>query len=156
MEEIAVVDVKSQLVLGMRKRGKYEEIAMMIPKVCQFAVEKGIQILGPPIFVCHEMTPEAATKADEEGTADVEVAVPVSGRVKGTAEIKSYELPGGKMARTIHKGPYQDCGPTYEKLFAWLAANGKRIVAPTREVYLNDPHEVPPEEILTEIYAPIQ
>jgi AraC family transcriptional regulator len=60
------------------------------------------------------------------------------------------------MAKTHHKGPYEECGPTYEKLFAWLAANGKKIVGPTRELYLNDPHEVPPEEILTEIFAPVE
>ncbi|MDD3248518.1 MAG: GyrI-like domain-containing protein [Methanosarcina sp.] len=29
------------------------------------------------------------------------------------------------------------------------------IFGPVREVYLNDPREVPPEEILTEIYAPL-
>ncbi|WP_305791978.1 GyrI-like domain-containing protein [Methanococcoides sp. AM1] len=29
------------------------------------------------------------------------------------------------------------------------------ITGPTREVYLNDPAEVSPEEILTEIYAPV-
>lgn len=44
MEEITVVEVKPQLVLGMRKHGKYEEIATMIPKVCQFAAEKGIEM----------------------------------------------------------------------------------------------------------------
>ncbi len=59
------------------------------------------------------------------------------------------------MAKIIHKGPYEKCGPTYDKLFACLQQNGKTINGPIREVYLNDPHEVPPEEILTEIYAPI-
>ena len=60
------------------------------------------------------------------------------------------------MAKIMHKGPYEDCGATYGKLFAWLQKNGKRMNGPTREVYLNDPREVPPEEILTEIYAPIE
>lgn len=154
--EIRVVEVQPQMVLGMRKNGKYEEIGMMISKVCQFAVERGVQIPGRPIFVCHEMTVEESKKADEEGNADVEVAVPVFGKVEGTDEIKCYELPGGKMAKIVHKGPYQECEPTYKKLFAWLEQSGKRIVGPTREVYLNDPREVPPEELLTEIYAPIE
>jgi len=66
------------MVLGTRKRGKYEEIGPMIPKVCQFAMEKGIQIQRPPIFVCHEMTMAEAVKADKEGNANIEVAVPVS------------------------------------------------------------------------------
>ena len=102
------------------------------------------------------MTVEESKKADEEGNADVTVAVPVSGKVEGTDEIKCYELPGGKMAKIVHKGPYQECESTYEKLFAWLGQSGKRIVGPTGEVYLNDPREVPPEEFLTEIYALIE
>lgn len=154
--EIRIVEVQPQMVLGMRKKGKYEEIGMMIPKVCQFAEESGVQIQGPPIFGCHEMTVEESKKADEEGNADVTVAVPVSGKVEGTDEIKCYELPGGKMAKIVHKGPYQECESTYEKLFAWLGQSGKRIVGPTGEVYLNDPREVPPEEFLTEIYALIE
>ncbi len=156
MEEITVVEIKPQRVLGMRKRGKYEMIATMLPHLCEFAIGKGMQIRGLPIFVCHEITPEKVMEADAAGTADVEVAIPVAGTVEETEEIKAYELPGGTMAKIIHKGPYEECGPTYEKLFAWLAAKGKTIVAPIREVYLNDPHEVPPEEILTEIYAPIE
>ena len=44
MEEITIVEIQPQMVLGMRKRGKYEQIATMLPKVYQFAMEKGIQI----------------------------------------------------------------------------------------------------------------
>ena len=154
--EIGIVEVQPQMVLGMRKKGKYEEIRMMLPEVWQFAVEGGIQIEGPPIFVFHEMTDEAAKKADAEGNADIEVAVPVSGKVEVTGEIECYELPGGKMAKIIHKGPYQELGFTYEKLLAWIEQGGKRLVGPTREVYLNDPRIVPPEELLTEMYALIE
>ena len=155
MSDITVVEVKPQLVLGMKKRGRYEEIATMLPKVFEFAVEKKAQIQGPPIFVCHELTPEEAEKAQKEGNADVEVAVPISEKIEESDEIKCYELPGGKMAKTIHKGAYQDCGPTYLKLYDWLSENNKKIVGPIREVYLNDPTEVKEEDILTEIYAPI-
>jgi effector-binding domain-containing protein len=49
-----------------------------------------------------------------------------------------------------------ECEPTYEKLFAWIEESGKRLVGPTREVYLNDPREVPPEELLTEVYTPME
>ena len=156
MEEITIVEIQPQMVLGMRKRGKYEQIATMLPKVYQFAMEKGIQIQGPPLFVCHEWTKEEAMKADQEGNADVEVAVPISNTIEETDELKCYELSGGKMAKIIHKGPYQECGPTYDKLYAWLEQNEKRIMGPIREIYLNDPRKVSPEELLTEIYAPIE
>ena len=155
MSEITEVMVDDQMVLGTKKRGKYREIAVLLPKLFQFAVPRGIRITGPPLFICHEMTEEEAMKADEEGNADVEVAIPVSERIEGTDEITCYELKGGRMAKIVHKGPYEACKPTYDKLFAWTGANGKEIIGPIREAYLNDPREVGPEEILTEIYAPI-
>ena len=94
-------------------------------------------------------------KANKDGTADVEIAMLVSKKIKAAGEIKYYELPGGKMAKIVYKGTYSKCGPTYEKLFTWIAKNKKRIAGPTREVYLNDPGEVSEADLLTEIYAPI-
>jgi effector-binding domain-containing protein len=138
----------------MWKRGTYAEIGPMIAKVCEYAEASGAEIQGRPTFICHE-TPREAMKANEEARADVEVVIPVSKPVKNADDITCYELPGGQMAKIIHKGHYEKSAPTYKKLFEWIAQNNKKVVGPTREVYLNDPRQVPPEEILTEIYAPI-
>ena len=152
-----MVLVPDMAVLGIRKRGHYAVIPELIMNVCVYAMERGIAITGPPIFVMHEQSAEEAMAADREGTADVEIAIPVTGGAEGEGEgeVRSYTLPGGKMAKIVHKGPYEACEPTYNRLFAWIAGQGKTITGPMREVYLNDPHEVGPEEILTEIYAPI-
>jgi effector-binding domain-containing protein len=154
MEEITVVDVKPQLVAGIRKKGYYREIAELLPKLYEYATKKGAKFTAPPIFVCHE-TAEEAMEADKTGTAYVEVAAPIAEKIEETEEIKCYTLPGGKMAKTIHKGPYDKCETTYNKIFAWIEKNGKKIVGPIREAYLNDPREVGLEEALTEIYIPI-
>ncbi|MDW5549533.1 GyrI-like domain-containing protein [Methanosarcina sp.] len=47
------------------------------------------------------------------------VVFPISEFVKITEdeEIKVYEIPGGKMVKIIHKGPYEECAPTYEKKY---------------------------------------
>jgi effector-binding domain-containing protein len=155
MDEVEVVEVPSQLVIGMRKKGAYAEIANMIPAIFEYAVSKGVELTGPPMFVCHETDKEACVEADKNACADIEIAVPVASKGEETEEIKFYELPGGKMAKVVHKGPYQECEPSYNKLFAWAKENGKKIIGPTREVYMNDPREIPKEEIITEIYAPI-
>lgn len=155
MEEITILDVKPQIVLGMRKRGAYQEIPIMIRTIYEFAVNKNIEIAGGPLFLWHEKTVEEAKNADRDKNADIEIAWPISKKAEVAGEIKCYKLPGGKMARLIHKGPYEDCGPAYERLFAWLETNKKRLAGPIREVYLNDPSMVSSEEILTEIYAPI-
>ncbi len=157
MSEVTIVELSPQLVLGMRKTGSYKEIPLMFQRICEFAFSKNIQITAYPAFLCHETTVEEVQKADEEGNADIEVVFPISKFVEitGNEEIKVYELPGGKMAKIIHKGPYEESALTYEKLFSWIVENRRRISGPVREVYLNDPREVQPEEILTEIYVPL-
>lgn len=155
MEEIALVDVEPQHVVGIRKRGKYEEIPDMIRTVYEYVLSQGAASPGCPIFVMHETSEEEAVKADLEGAADIEITVPVTERLAPAGGIACYELPGGRMARVVHRGPYKECGPTYERLFAWLAENGLEITGPIREVYLNDPREVPEAEILTEIFVPV-
>jgi AraC family transcriptional regulator len=156
VDEIMLIEVRPQIVLGMRKRGRYEQIKMMLPEIFEYAFAHRIDIAGPPVFVMHELTAEEAMQADTEGTADLEVAVPILKPAGGSDDITCYELSGGTMARILHKGPYEDAGTTYEKLFAWTRAQGKRIVGPIREVYLNDPAAVPPDRIRTEIYAPVE
>ncbi|VVB67048.1 GyrI-like small molecule binding domain protein [uncultured archaeon] len=111
MFEINIVEQKPMLVVGMRKRAHYQEIA---------------RIAGPPIFLWHEKSVAEAQIADQEGNADVEVCVPIAEKIPETDAIKCYELAGGKMAKIIHKGPYEASGPAYEKLFGLDQGKWKR------------------------------
>jgi effector-binding domain-containing protein len=156
MEEITIVEVPNQKVIGIRKKGKYELIGQLLPELYQYAASRGAEFTGPPLFICHEKSVEDVMKAAQEGNADIEIAFPIKDDIEETDDMKCYELQGGKMAKIIHKGPYEKCEPTYNKLYAWIKENGKTIAGPTREAYLNDPNEVGMEEALTEIYAPIK
>lgn len=155
MEDISIIEVKPQLVAGIQKTGTYALIPELLLKVYSYLDENGIVPAGMPTFICHETSPEAVMEANEKGTAMVEVVWPVSGGVKGSGEIKVYELAGGKMARAVHRGPYELCESTYLKLFAWLDENKLCITGPIREIYPNDPSTVKPEDILTEILVPV-
>ena len=140
----------------MRKQGKYELIPMLLKEVYEYASSNGAEFSGPPIFVCHEKCAEDVKKANEQSNAKIEIAFPIKSDIKGTEEILCYDLPGGTMAKIIHKGPYEKCTSTYEKLFEWIDKNKKIISGPIREVYLNDSSQVSEDEILTEIYIPIK
>ena len=155
MDEVTLVNVPAQQVLGMRRRGHYTMIPELLMTIITHAMKNGIAIAGPPVFLCHETSAEAVKAANEAGTADVEVAWPVAGDVKGAGEIRAYTLTGGRMARILHRGPYEACESTYLRLFTWIGEQGLQITGPIREIYLNDPSEVPPEQILTEILAPV-
>jgi len=154
--KINVMQLGPQMVLGMRKIGPYKEIPNMIMEIYRYAQSKNIHVSGPPIFLCRECSIETVKEADKKGSADLEIAWPISVKAKGTGKIKCYELPGGRFAHITHRGPYEECEPTYNKLFAWIKKNKLEITGPIREIYPNDPNEVKQEDILTEIYAPIK
>ena len=155
LSEIDEIIVEPQLVLGMTKEGKYTDIAKYLPMLFHYALEKEAQFTGAPLFLCHETSKEEVEEADKKGCAKIELAIPIAHSIEESEDMKCYTLPGGSLAKIVHKGPYEACEPTYNQLFAWLMKNGKGIKGPLREVYLNDPKEIPPEEILTEIYAPL-
>jgi effector-binding domain-containing protein len=155
MIEITIVDEKPQLVAGMRRKGHYKEIAVMLPALFQYIVSQAAIIAGPPLYLWHERSVQEAQKADGAGNADIEVCVPIAAKIPENGEIKCYVLPGGRNAQIVHKGPYEECRPAYERLFVWLEENGFKLTGPIREAYLNDPREVAPEDILTVIHAPI-
>jgi effector-binding domain-containing protein len=160
MTEITITDVAPQTVLGMRRRGFYqEEIPRMLMELFLYVEQEGIQIAGAPLFICHERTPEEAVQAAEEGTADIEVAIPVAAPLtpgehapEGAA---CYTLPGGTMVRAVHTGPYNTVENTYNEIFAWMAEHRTEVAGAIREAYLNDPSEVAEEELLTEILVPV-
>jgi len=155
MVEVTLIDEKPQLVAGMRRKGHYREIAEMLATLFEHALNHKAIIVGHPLYLCHEKSVEKVKRADEAGKADIEVCVPIAERIPENDRIRCYELAGGKMARAVHRGPYQECESTYMKLFDWLQENNHQIVGPIREGYINDPREVAPEEILTIIYVPI-
>jgi effector-binding domain-containing protein len=154
-EEITLVDVPAQKVLGMTRTGDYHRIPELITTIYDHIASHQVTITGPPVFICHETSPEEVKAAMEQQNARVEVAWPVSGQVAETEEIRSYDLPGGRMVHAVHKGPYETCEPTYLRVFAWIAEKGLSISGPVREVYTNDPGMVQPGELITEIYIPV-
>jgi effector-binding domain-containing protein len=55
----------------------------------------------------------------------------------------------------VFKGPYDAMESSWRELLAWVAANDRRPGGPLREVYLNDPGQVSPDDLLTELLVPL-
>jgi AraC family transcriptional regulator len=75
-----------------------------------------------------------------------------------SAEVQRVMIPGGRWAVSTHQGAYETLWQSWNRLYrGWLPASGHtlREVAPF-EIYLNDKNQVPPEELRTEIWIPIQ
>ncbi len=154
-EEITLVEVPPIHVLGIRRKGHYSIIPVLLGQIFEFAMRNRVHIAGMPTFLLHAKSHEEAVETDQAGTADIEVVVAVEGTVRAGGEIRSYSLPGGKMARLIHRGPYEETGQSYQRIMDWIAKKGLHVNGPIREIYHNNPMEVKPEDICTEILVPV-
>jgi len=97
-----------------------------------------------------EVTPPSKIRYD--------ACVTVDDDFRPNGEIQVQVVEGGEYARTTHAGLYNTLGRTYaEFLGGWLPRSGRELRnAPCFEVYLNDPESTAPEDLLTDIYAPLR
>ena len=72
------------------------------------------------------------------------VPCPLAGRVIASA------LPAGKVAMTVHWGPYSRLGEAHRAVIDWCAAQGKQKTSTRWEVY--GPHNDDPAKVWTEVY----
>lgn len=152
--DVTTKDVSDQPVVAVRKtttlRDIGDDIAAGFGALVHHIGPRGITPTGAPFVVYHDMI-----DADTDG--DVEVCLPVAEPVDtdGGGDVYGTTLRGGTVAATVHRGPYDQIGPAYHVLAGWVEEHGHEIAGPPRELYLNDPQQVPRDELLTEINWPI-
>lgn len=104
----------------------------------------GLFLDDPDLVAEEKLRSFACVTADE----NIPVEPPLTRRV----------LAGGDYAVLRHQGPYANMGAAYRWLYGtWLPSSGRSIRDEVMfELYLNNPREVPPNELLTEICLPLQ
>ena len=87
---------------------------------------------------------------------DVCLVLPRVGKPKGEVGVK--EVPGGKYAVFRYQGPYENLRAVYDTIYAkWSPEKGYKLGdTPGFEKYLNHPDHTEPENLITEIYIPVQ
>lgn len=87
-----------------------------------------------------------------------QACVPVGEGVALVPPLHGVVVRGGLYARLRYKGPYADMRDAYRWLLGvWLPGSGQEADdAPVFEAYLNDPRDVPPAELLTDIHLPLR
>lgn len=79
------------------------------------------------------------------------IALPAPSLARAEVDV----LPAGTFARLVHLGSYESIAVAYHALYDWAQSHGHAEQGLVREVYLNDPADVAPEALLTEVLLPI-
>ncbi len=77
-------------------------------------------------------------------------------KTEGDIGIKLIQ--GGRFATFIHQGPYAELSHTYDYIYKDWYSRNKVVLGnqPSFSIYLTDPAKVEPDDLLTEIYVPIE
>lgn len=65
----------------------------------------------------------------------VEVGVQVDGPFPSSGRVVPSVLPAGRVATTVHRGPYDRLGEAHDAVHRWATANGHRLSRVRWEVY---------------------
>ena len=152
--KVNVKKTEPMTVAFISMKGPYTLIGEAFGRLYGWIAERDYIPAGPPMGVYFNTPGEVP---DEELLWEIQA--PLAGDVlpsgpdeKG-AGVKKVETK--EVAATMHKGPYDQVGPTYQALTGWIAENGYEIVGPAEEVYCSRPN-TPPEELLTEVRFPVR
>ncbi|MCU0269320.1 MAG: GyrI-like domain-containing protein [Acidimicrobiales bacterium] len=87
---------------------------------------------------------------------EVEAGVVVACEIEPAGEVVPGWLPGGRVVRAVHVGPFEALQDTYAAVMAWMADHGLEPAVGMWEVYVTDPSVEPdPGRWRTEVYCPV-
>ena len=159
--EPRIVDVKPERAIAVRFQRPMASVdvgALMDAAMGSLGArfgEAGAGPAGPPYARYHAWGGDLA---------DVEIGFPVAQDIGGlpdlteaaAGEVGASELPGGRVAVVVHRGPYTALGDAYGRLHDWIHAQGEDDGPGPWETYIDNPEEVEDtSELRTEIRWPV-
>jgi AraC family transcriptional regulator len=136
----------------LRHIGSYASVPLAYERLFAWAREhQGIWIEGSPIYGRApddpDITPQDKLRFD--------VCVPVHSRDCPSLNqgILFGEIPSGRYAIIVHRGPYNTLSDSYLELIGrWVPAKACKLAdEPVIEAYVNDPKITAPDDLITEI-----
>ena len=157
MPDFSIVTVESQPILYVHRSSTTDPqsigacMSEAFGTLMGFLGQHGIEVTGAPLSIYHGFS-------DSEAVFDV--ALPVTAadadRAAGHDDIKGGATPAGRALKAVHVGPYDQLADTYNRIMPYMEREGLRPAGPCWEIYMNDPGSTPPDELVTEIYFPIE
>lgn len=131
--------------------GAYAELAADYPRILAWMRAGGLAVGGPAEGL-YEDDPLNIAAARLRSRAAFPVAEPLPEVLPSAADgVLLVRAPARLVARTVHRGPYAQVRPAYDRLQRALPSLGLRYVGPMREVYRNDPAVTAAGELCTEV-----
>lgn len=142
---ITLVDVNTMSLLTSKcyadeceVEGAYKE---HFSKLLKKQHQEALDMTGPPLVMFHQ------DHFDDK--------MPITFALQVSPSHKAVEFTPGLCVKTVLKGSYKRLPFVYADQIKWIEHNGYEVRGPLFEVYINDPTEVIEENLVTEVYCPV-
>jgi effector-binding domain-containing protein len=160
MIDAEIRELSPQPTAAVRVQQRMEELDLAalfdehLPNMAHRIADLGGEPAGPPYGRYHQFGPDVV---------DVEIGMPTAAPVANLApiaearpgELAASELPGGRVAVTVHRGTYDGLSAVYDRLHEWIHGEGLEEGPGPWESYVDDPSEVDMSEVRTEVCWPL-
>lgn len=151
-----IVDLIDIAVISVRSCGNYEKAACDAwSQLMSFAYANKLMNKNVRMFGISYDNPNMT----EPNLVRYDACLDISTDINLSNNIRKQVITGGKYAKFIHTGSYDNFKDTYAYIFSeWLpSSNYKLRDVPCFDIYLNrDPRRTKKENLKTEIYIPIE
>jgi effector-binding domain-containing protein len=141
----------AQPTLSIRTRTPIGELPRLLGesygKIAEYLAQLGEEPVGAPFAAYYNMDIQ---------DLDVEIGFPVARSLDGDGDIRTSQVPGGKLGYALHTGRYGDIAPAYDALTQFVQEQGYEPTGISYEFYLNDPEETHQEKLQTQIILPLK
>lgn len=121
--EPVIKEAPALRVISKRDQRSYgETISHLIGEICELLFRPENQrslmkMTGPVMAVYHD-------QEYKEKDADIEVAIPITGRIEVDSGMEVKNLPPVRVIAVVHKGSYETLHMTYKDLFDYMMKRG--------------------------------
>lgn len=131
--------------------GSFEQMEKSIAVFMGEFFKQGLQPAGPFMGVYYNSPQEV-----KEEDLKWELAFPIAKDTEIKEPLQKREYEKAKAVVYLYIGPYEKMDKAYDKVFKFVEDNGYEITWPSFDKYLNNPMEVKPEYLKTEIIVPVK
>ena len=148
--EIEVVDVEAATVVGIPHKGDYQKIGEKFQELHKWQTANASDLSGSLVAIYYDDPHHVAPEQLRSFAGMI-----IDGSVAGGG-VEEIQIPGGKYAKATFIGDYSKLGGAWEEFFGSIFGGGLKTKAELCfEKYFNTPMDTAPEQLKTELYAPL-
>jgi len=150
--EVHQVDMDQLRVVGLKHSGPYHNIGQVFERLHAFQISQHVE--RAPLVAIYYDDPHHVPEENLRSLAGVIVQ---SSAAISAADLVEENIPAGRYAMTSFVGHYSGLPKAWEDFYGAIFSQGMKTKADLcYERYINTPADVPANELITELYAPLQ